>query len=667
MFFRIDRRAAGAALALASGLAGAQTGATLPAVTITGNPLGRDDLLTPASRLSGDDLRLRRQPSLGETLGTQPGIASTYYGPQASRPVIRGLDGDRIRILSNGTALQDASGLSYDHAVSADPLAAEAVEVLRGPGALLHGGTAIGGVVNVLDNRIPREPVPGVTGRAEASYATGARERAGAALLEAGGPRAALHVDVFDRDSGDARVPLSLACGRGGVTVVRSRLCNADSRSRGGAAGGTLFFDRGYLGASVQETRNAYGAVAEEDVRIDMVSRRAAIDGEWRPVQSVWQSVRLQAAHTDYRHAEIEGGATGTVFQLRGDEFRLQARHARVGPLEGVIGLQADSSRFSADGEEAFAPPSRTRQQALFVYEEVGQPWGRVSFGARAEQVRVRTAGDPAQARFAPGERRFTPGSVALGALWKLPAGWQLTGNLARSERAPTHYELFADGPHVATGAYEVGNRQLGTERATQVDAGLQWRQQDHQVTLTAFASRFGNYIALLPTGAEQDLEGEALPVYAYTAVPARLQGLEATARLRLRDAPVRINLETRADTVRAWRTDTGEPLPRMAPMRVGATLVASQGPWSARVGFDHSARQDRVPQGERATDAATLWHASFDWRMQAGTVQWLWFIRGENLGNRLAYSATSILTQTAPGRVPLPGRSVKVGLQATY
>ena len=683
------RSAAGAAALLFIHAAIAQAPGTLGEVTVTANPLGAPDLIAPASRLAGPALLLRAQPSLGETLSTTPGVSSTYFGPQASRPVIRGLDGDRIRILNNGGASVDASGLSYDHAVALDPIAVDSIEVLRGPGALLYGGNAIGGVVNVIDNRIPREPLQGLAGRVDASLASGNRERAGAALVEAGNERFGLHVDAFGRRSQDTRVPTELPCTRDGTTSFARRLCNSDAQTRGAAVGGSAFFDRGFLGASVVDFGSEYGSVAEDEVRIDMRSRRLGLEGQWRPVGGPLQSLKAQAGHTAYRHTEFDAGAPGTEFRNRGSDWRLEARHLPIGRLDGVIGLQGEHTRFSAQGDEAFAPPSRTRQQAVFVHEELRTAWGKLSAGLRSESVRVESLGSAQLPRFAPASRSYRPGSYALGALWNLAPRWQVTANLAHSERAPKDYELFADGPHVATGAYEVGNANLGKERSQNADLGVQWSSGPHRVKLNAYQSQFRNYVALLSTGLARDAAGngagtgtidcgdgssvesgcseELLPEFAYTPVRAQFRGLEASGVLRLLPGERVVDLEWRGDLVRATNRSSGEPLPRIAPARAGATLVGTSGPWSARVGFDRAARQDRVPTGELATPGYTLWHAALTYRMKAGPGSLLWYTRLENAGNTLATSASSILTQTAPGRVPLPGRSVRLGVQASF
>jgi len=658
-----------AALALLAGTsAWAQTGETpsLAPVVVTGNPLGATELIAPAAQYSGDELLLRSKSTLGETLDGTPGVSSTYFGPNASRPVIRGLDGDRIRILNNGGASGDVSSLSYDHAVAIDPLTVERIEVLRGPGALQYGGSAVGGVVNVIDNRLPREPLfdarGGVAGKADASLATGNREQGGSVLLESGTDRYALHVDAMSRNTRDVSVPADLACRRGGVTTTARRICNSASEAWGGAMGGSLFFDRGYLGASLSTYDTHYGTVAEDEVSIRMRASRLALEGEVRELGGALQSVKAQFSRNDYRHTEFNAEAPGTQFKTLGNELRLQARHARLGALDGVVGLQLDDSEFSADGDEAYAPYSRTRQNAAFAHEELATRWGRLSAGVRLESVRVESLGSPGVSRFVAGTRSFNPGSYAVGALWNVASEWQLTANLSANERAPKDYELFADGRHVATNAYEIGNANLEKERSTNLDLGAAWKRGAHRAQLQLFQHRFSNFISLEGT----DLTADP-PRYTYTQVQARLVGVEASGSVRLMAGAQTLDLALRADAVRADNTSTGQPLPRIAPQRLGATLQWARGPWGARLGVDQVAAQDRVPDGQRATGGYTLWNAALTYRARAGRSNLLWYARLDNLGDTLAYSASSILTQTAAGKAPLPGRSLKAGVQVSF
>ena len=657
---------------------------TLKEVTVTGNPLGATDFITPTVQYSGQGLLLRSQSTLGETLDGTPGVSSTYFGPNASRPVIRGLDGDRIRILQNSGASLDASGLSFDHAVPSDPISMERIEVLRGPGALLYGGNAVGGVVNVIDNRIPREALfdakGGVAGKLDFGISSGNAEKRAGLLLETGTDRYALHVDVFGRQTEDVSVPIDLACTKATSPAVQRKICNSAATASGGALGGSVFFNQGYVGLSVNDFRTNYGTVAEDEVTIDMRTRRYALEGEIRGLGGLLQSVKAQASRTDYTHTEFGGSETGTVFKNNGSDLRVQARHAKFGALDGVVGVQLDESQFSADGAEAFAPYSSTRQSALFAHEELSTSWGKLSFGARVESVNVESKGNPQVARFTPASRSFNPTSYALGALWNVASQWQLTGNLSYSERAPKDYELFADGPHVATNAYEVGNASFSKEQSTNLDIGVKWARGANNLGISAFVNQFNNYIALDATGLLRDSDGNGdnislesggaagiLPEFAYSQVGARFTGLEASGNIRLLEGRQTLDLALSADLVRATNTTTGQNLPRIAPARVGAALAWSQGAWGAGFAINHVAAQNDVAPGQPTTAAYTLLNASLRYQQKMGSSTLLWFAKIDNLSDVLAYSTTSILTQTAPGKAPLPGRSLKLGLQASF
>ena len=651
--------------------------AAVSEVVITGNPLGRDQIALPVSALGRADLLERGQSTLGETLNGLPGVSSTYFGPNASRPIIRGLDGDRIRVLNNSASSLDASALSYDHAVPLDVLSTERIEVLRGPAALQYGGSAVGGVVNVIDNRIPRQAMSGVLGKAQLQAGTGNDERSVAGLVETGNERWALHVDGFDRRTGDVRVPVSLACDKTGETRYANRICNSASQSRGGAFGASTFWDQGYLGASVNSYQSNYGTVAEDQVTIGMKTTRYALEGQVRQLPGWFESVKARLSHTDYQHTEFDAGSPGTVFANKGQDLRVEARHRPLAGWQGVMGAQWEASRFSAVGDEAFAPFSNTRSQALFVHEELTTAWGQVTAGARWESVRVESLGNPELDRFdeGVGTKKFTPFSVATGAVFKLSPVWRLTGNAAMTQRAPKDYELFANGPHLATHAWEIGNQGLGLEKSNSLDAGVEWKSGPNRLNVTAFASQFANYIGLMNTVEYRDELGQpavaadsgVLPVQRYQGVKAQFQGLEASGRQRLWQNTSTLDLDWRADTVRATNTTTGEALPRIAPLRLGSTLVFAQGPWSAKLGADWHAAQTRVPEGSVATGAYTLVNASASYRQKLDATALTWFARLDNLTDQLAYSASSVLTSTAFGKSPLPGRSFKLGVQASF
>ncbi len=645
-------------------------------VVITGNPLGSGELATPSSVLSGNGLVLRRGSSLGETLDGLPGVSASHFGPNANRPMIRGQDGDRIRILSNAGASLDASSLSFDHAVPIDPLVVERIEVLRGPAALLYGGSAVGGVVNAIDNRIPKARIDGLSGAMETRFGGAAGERAVSALVEAGGNGFAWHADAFGRRTENLRVPAFDRPLDDGRTQRRTRVVNSASQAQGGAVGGSLVWDHGHLGASIDTYQNDYGIVVEDDVTIRMRRDKFALAGEVRLSDGFISTLRGQAASTDYRHQEIAADSTvGTTFKTRGSDARLEAVHRAwtLGPgrIEGSIGMQFESARFSALGDEAFVPSTHTRQAAGFLLER--WTWGdsgHLSAGVRAEQLRVRSAGDAdgAAPQFGPPqERRFSLHSASLGAVMNLGPQWQLSSTGSSTERAPTAYELFANGLHAATRAFERGDPRQQLERGRNLDLALAWRDGAHRVKLSVFESRFANYIALAATGEPDfvDGAGDGYPVFAFRGVAARLQGLEIEASWRALDGPLSLDIDAKLDTVRGRNLDSGEALPRLAPRRATLGLNLAQGAWTARAEVQHASAQEQVPASDLATPGWTLLNLSASYALGRGERDALLFVKLQNLGNRLAYSASTVATVRALS--PLPGRGLSAGVRLSF
>lgn len=660
-----------ALLAAAACAAAAQESQT---VLITGNPWRDERPQAAASVLQGTPLLLRRGGALGDTLDGLPGVAATRFGPHASRPVIRGQDGDRIRILANGGATLDASSLSFDHAVPLDPLVVERLEVLRGPAALLYGGSAVGGVVNAIDNRIPAAPLDGVSGAAELRAGGAANERGTAALVEAGGGGLSWHADAFLRRADDLRVPPFDRPTDSG-SERSTRVTNSAGRAEGGAVGGAWHGRDAMLGLSVDSHRQRYGTVAEEDVTIRMQRDRLAAQGEWRWAEGPFARLRGQWAWTDYRHTEFEGSEVGTVFTQRGHDGRIEltqrAQPLADGQWDGVLGLQADAAAFGADGAEAFVPGTRTAQTGLFVLQRWQRGGTQLSAGLRREWVRVQSDGDPAEVsepRFGEAQsRRFGPTMASLGVAQSLGSAWRLSASLAHTERAPTAYELYADGVHVATAAYERGNPAQRTERGRHAELTLAWQQDAHRLQATVFASRFSRYIALLPTGGTvvDDEDGSVLPVYTFEAVPAALRGWELEGRWRALDGTWRLDFEALADGVRADNRRDGTSLPRIAPRRLTLGADLQHGPWGLRLQWRHAARQDRVPADDLATDGWSMLDLALTREQRLEAVTLLWFLRGSNLGDTLAFNAAT--TPTLRPLSPLPGRSVSGGVQLRW
>lgn len=659
---------------LSASQAYAQQSLDLPPVVVTGNPLASQTLATPTSVLTGDELTLQQKGSLGETLARQPGVSSSYFGPGASRPIIRGLDGDRIRVLRNGVGALDASSLSYDHAVPLDPVNVDRVEVVRGPAALLYGGSAIGGVVNTFDNRIPTEAINGIHGAGELRYGGADTTRSRAGKLEAGNGDFALHLDANSREFNDLRIPGYARTGERRAAEPeddrKHRLQNSDGRQDGGAVGGSYTWEDGYAGLSYSNYDSNYGSPAEEGVRIRMQQEHYGFASEMRNLSGPFSSVKLDAGYTDYEHREIEDGEVGTIFKNEGYEARVEARHRPLGPLEGVIGAQLNRAEFSALGEEAFVPRTDTDSGALFLLEQ-WQVTDRLqaTLGGRVEHTKVEPNAQGNE-RFASaqGSSDFTTGSLSSGAVYRLTPVWAVAATLSYTERAPTFYELYANGAHVATGTYEVGNPDLDKEKAVSGDLALRFDNTTHKGSVGVFYSRFRNYIGLLGSGRTLDDEGEeaadGIPEYLYSGVRARFAGIEAQDHWRLGDTPYgSFALELGADYTRAKNLDTGEPLPRIAPLRVNTGLLWNRNQWQARVDLEHASSQRRVPDNESDTDGYTTLGASLGYGFEVGDSQWLAFVKGENLTNQTVRYASSILRDVAPAA----GRSLEVGLRTTF
>lgn len=642
---------------------------------ITANPLGSDQLASPTTVLTGDALTLQQKGSLGETLNKQPGVSSSYFGPGASRPIIRGLDGDRIRLLRNGVGALDASSLSYDHAVPLDPVNVDRIEIVRGPAALLYGGSAIGGVVNTFDNRIPTEAIEGIQGAGELRYGGADTTRSSAGKLEAGNGTFALHLDANAREFNDLKIP-----GYARTADERARdpqdgdkkhrLGNSDGRQDGGAVGGSYTWDDGYAGLSYSNYDSNYGSPAEQGVRIRMKQDHYAFASEIRNLSGPFSSVKLDAGYTDYKHMEIEDGEVGTTFKNKGYEARVEARHQPIGPVEGIVGAQVTRSEFSALGEEAFVPQTDTDAGALFILEEL-QATDRLklSLGGRIEHTTVDPDGGGNE-RFANANSSssFTAGSVSSGAVYTLTPIWSLAATLGYTERAPTFYELYASGAHVATGTYEVGDADLSKEKAVSSDLALRFDNGTHKGSVGVFYSHFSNYIGLLGSGRTLNDEGaedpEGIAEYTYSGVRARFAGFEAKDHWKLGETRYgNFALELSGDYTRAKNLDTGEALPRIAPLRLNSGLLWELDKWQARIDLEHAASQRRVPDNETGTDGYTTLGASAGYTFKVGGSQWLAFVSGENLTNQTVRYASSILRDIAPAE----GRSVEVGLRTTF
>lgn len=634
-------------------------------IPVTGNPLGvtSDELVVPVHVLNGRELSLRRESTLGETLNGIPGVTATQFGPNASRPVIRGLDAERVRILQNGVSILDASSLSFDHAVGIDPLIIEQIDVVRGPAALLYGGSAMGGVVNAIDHRIPKEQLDGITGRAEMRFGGPDSTRNGAAVVDVGNGQFAIHADVYNRKSNDLDIPGFAVSRRksqadGTQRENRGRLANSSAESDGAALGASLTFDNGYVGASVSTLNNNYGVVAKDDVRIDMTSDRWDIASEFTDLGGLVSRVKFRLAYTDYQHQEIEEGEVETTFKNRGLEGAFEAGHASIGNLNGVIGVQFSNTNFEASGEEAFVPSVNTQNKAVYVYEELAIDQHKITFGGRLGHTTVDSKNSE---RFGAGiNNSFNPNSFALGGLYKIDDNWSLTSNLSHNERAPSYFELFANGEHKAVGVFEVGDTNLDVERSRGIDAQIRWKDAKHSFSLGAYYMRFSNFIGLFNTGVSREPEpGEFVPEARFLAVPATFKGLEAEGKFALND---QLNLNVRGDYVHARDTRNNDYLPRISPLRLGAGLQYQLNRLSARVDVLRAFNQNNTANNELATDGYTNVSALIAYKLPTKFNMEV-FARANNLLNDEIREHASFLKDVAPAGE----RSLLIGARADF
>jgi len=658
---------AGACVALRADVAASGDLLKLDPVVTTASPLARagDEISQPTSVLGGAALDAHRQATLGETLAGQPGVDSTYFGPGASRPVIRGLGGDRIRVLTGGVGTIDASVISPDHAVSLDPLLIERVEVVRGPASLLYGGGAIGGVVNVIDGRIPETlPAAPLTGRVELRGASAADERAGAGVLTGAAGKFAWRLDGFRRTTEDVAIPglgptpeKAAELIAAGEPVSDGTLLNSATATSGGSAGVSYIGGAGHLGVSYNGFDSRYGTVAEPDVQIDLQQRRVDVHGEWLQPVGWLRAVKLQLGFGDYRHDEIEGGELGTRFTNKGYEGRLEFLHDKIGPFEGALGFQATRSDFAAQGEEAFLPPTLTQGRAVFLYEETATGPVTWQLGARYESQRIEPAGASG-----PAARRHALGTFTGGAVWKLTENYALAVALSANQRAPNAQELFADGAHVGTGTFEVGDASLGREKSVGLDVSLRRRAGFVTGEVSLFLNRFHGYIFEQDTGARDPEDG--LPVFAYVQKDAELYGGEVELVFHVQETQDRAtNLRVFVDSVRATNTSDRTPLPRTTPIRFGAALDWKSGPWSLNLEWRHVDRQDRVAANETPTAGYDLAAVGGAWRVTHGHTTTELFVRGTNLLDETARVHASFLKDLAP----LPGRDFSAGVRFLF
>ena len=653
----------------------------LEEIVVTANPLGQtsDDLSQSSTVLQGEVLRQQLANSLGETLARTPGIANASFGENVGRPVIRGLQGTRVGILSNSMAVGDVSSLSQDHAVSVEPFLADQIEVLRGPATLLYGSGAIGGVVNMVSPTIPQSiPENGYSGRVTAEGNTAAEEEFAAGRLDLGSGQFALHVDGFHRRTDDYDIPgnANLYPEDEDEDHNSGTLDNSFLKNHGWTTGGSWIGERWLVGAAYTDYKSEYGIPGdahvheheeehEEDhedehdgeehgeeeapVTIDLKSQRTEVEIAGRDPFPGFEQIKLRYVDSQYEHTEYEGDEVGTVFNSKSDNSRLELKHDQWGIWQGAFGLQYTEVDFSAKGAEAFVPTSHTDTTGIFWIERADLGAWQFDLGVRYEDVKTKVPNTLIAEEGETGPKAdvdFQPFSASAGVIWRLNDIVDLSFSLAHAERAPAAEELFANGPHIATQVFEVGDPSLDKEKNLHMEVGVSVAVAGFTGSANVYYDDFSDYIYLFNTGEEQD----GLPLQLWQQQDADFIGTEV--ELRYDFEPGRYGhwqVFGFGDIVDGELSDNTD-VPLAPPARIGMGLDWDQGGMAAYLLWIHAYKQDNTAPLETPTPGYDLLNAEVSYTVTTSDqLEFQVYLQGQNLLDEDIRNSTSTLKDYAP------------------
>ena len=676
---------------------------------------------TPVSVLSGETLRRQQAATLGDTLEKLPGVQSNFHGNVASTPIIRGLSGPRVLITQNGLDVSDVSRVGPDHAVASEASTAKQIEVLRGPATLFFGSGAIGGVVNVVDQRVPTSTE--TRGEFVLETQTVNDQKLGTFNVTTGVDNIAFYADGFYRDSNDYETPVAPDIDDpDGAHVVE----NSNEESNGFTLGTSYLFDQGYVGVAVERFEREYGVPGhshggDTSVFADLEQTKYQLLGEYNFTNDFLQSVHFRAGYTDYEHAEVEGGLVGTTFSNETEELRVELLHKPMAGWRGGISLHYKGSDVFAQGEEAFTPPSEMEMFAVALMEERHFGDFLVQLGARAESVTLDASsvllpeldahehddehdhdehahdeheheGSEFVRQFAV-DQEITPISLSAGVVYTISESYNVGVSLSRSERAPSASELLSFGPHIGTRTYEIGalfdlseegefvlsQTAIDLETANNIDLTFRKTQGDVGFVFNAFYNQVDNYYFQEETGLfaesghdhdhgeeghgeeehSEDEHSDELPVYLFGSADAVLHGFELQVAWQTTD---NLKLDFFADYVKA-RLKDGGALPRTSPMRVGSHVAYTLDNIRADLDITYFAKQDDISTFETETDGYTLVDASITYDIPLGDIDLSVYLSGENLTDEEARVHTSFLKDIAPR----PGRNFAFGVRGYF
>lgn len=643
----------------------AQTQSTV--VTVSANPLGKDEtmqILSPTKVLSGSELRSKIGSSLGETLGSELGVSASGFGAGASRPIIRGLEGPRVKILQNGMTVADVSGLSNDHAVASETASSQQIEILRGPAALLYGSGAIGGLVNVVDGRIPTSISKQLNGEAEIKYASVNAEKSASFFLDGSVNDIALHFDGNHRNTDDYKIP-----GYADVyarTDIKDRLPSSFTHERSLGFGASLIQSWGHVGASIQDMVDRYGIPTDERSFIDLQQTRYDIDAAvYRPFL-IFDAFKFKLGATDYAHTEkMPDGTPATNFKNRALETRATLSHANWRGWEGSVGIQTENTNFSAlaasTGRADTVPTTRSTSNAIFIVEQKNFGPVIASGGVRFESVERQP-----EAQFQLPQRKFNLQSFSLGAMLPLGDGFALISSLSTAQRAPTTEELYSNGPHESTKTFDIGYQNLKTENSRNLELALQKTSGLWHGKVNLFINKVGNYVygeidgLQVNEDGEHDVDGEFTQRF-WKQASATIRGGEA--ELAYNQLGEGFSFRTFADTSRG-NLDQRGILPLQPANRVGLDFGYRHDGWRNTVSILHAQRQDRLAASESfVTPSFTKVDVNVTYTHPYMNSQLTWFAQVKNLLNQDIRLATSVLKESVPQAM----RGVIVGVRASF
>jgi iron complex outermembrane receptor protein len=620
-------------------------------LSVSPNPRAQFESYQPTSVLSNEDLARQLQDTIGATLQSEPGVTMRSLGPGPARPVIRGLDGDRVLVLQDGQRMGDLSSQSGDHGVPVNPASAQRIEVVRGPATLLYGANAIGGLVNVVTDQIPAEKVTVPTGSANFNLGSNNTPAGAAADVHVGNGKVAVHLGGGGQRSDSYQTP-------------DGEVANSQSRSGFVNIGGGWTGDRQYAGASYGYDDTRYGVPVLEEGRIALTPRRHAFSARagGQGLDGVLTSYRATLGVRRYTHSELNGGEVGTRFKNNTVEGELMVSHRPAKRLSGSIGGWFLNRDFRAEGDEALSPPVDQRGLAAFMYEEVSWPHFTLQFGGRVDRTSFAPGG------LLPG-RDFTEYSTSVGGLIRPQAANDnlvIAVSLARAARNPALEELYFFGPHAGNLTFEIGNPDLKSERALGFDVSLRTRAGRLRSELTVFRNDIADFIFRSPLsdaefaareeefvgrfaaggGPEGEPRESEFPYIEFNGTDATLWGVEGHADVTLTE---RLGAELTYDYVRAERQADGQPLPRIPPQRLMGGLRYTHGPLEVGANATAVSRQDRVFGAETETASYGLlrFHATYS-RQSDRTVQTV-TARLDNATNTLYRNHLNFLKDVVP------------------